>query len=356
MEKERRLQPIECSGTLYEIGRQYGEACGEKLSIALDEYFRLFTMNPAKPDRVAVRGVALKFLGNARSFDPEGVSFIEGQAEGAGLDFGDVFTIHCMIEVLFNYQNLAAMCTSFAVTGEATHRGMTIIGQNVDWFVSSPVDLLKISYQDGLKAFVLCLSGVPYYHFTSAGLANCANLTLGPPPRLERQVPLGIYLPKAMRQKNIAAALSVLKQAARGYGYYHVADAGGNVAGIESIDGDYTIIRPERGVIVHANHYETEKYRQVDWTEQIVPCTRIRSSRLRELIEGRYGKIIPQVMMELLCDHQSQPNCICKHPDPAVPPEFAAESRASFVIVPEERTMYLSSGPPCEGGYTEYRL
>lgn len=323
METGKGLQPVDCRGTLREIGRQYGEACAERIRGALEEFYGVFSVAPTRPDRAAVRGVGFNLLESARAFDGEAIGFIEGQAEGAGLEFADMFALHCMIELLFNYQSMAAMCTSFAVTGEATVGGKTIAGQNIDWFVSSPVDLLKVRYQDGLTAFAICLSGVPYYHLTSAGIANCANLTLGRLPQ-GVHVPLGVYLPKAMRQRSIDGALTVVRTAARGYGYYHFADARGTMVGIESIDTGYTLMRPERGVMVHANHYEMEAYRDVDW-EQIIPCTRFRSARLRELIGERHGEITPQVMMELLCDHRNHPNAICKHPDPAVPPQFAGE-------------------------------
>ena len=356
MQNKSSIDVISCHGTMYEIGCQYGEACGSRLGAGLEQYLGLFRMNPVQPSTEEVRNVALKFLDNAQSFDPEGIEFIKGQADGARLDFVDMFILHCMIEVLFNYQNLAAMCTSFAVTGAAARAGKTIVGQNVDWFESSPVDLLRIRYSDGLEAFALCLSGVPYYHLTSAGLANCANLTLGPPPKLQRQVPLGVYLPKAMRQKNLTTAFAILKETACGYGYYHLADGDGNILGIESIDSEYTVISPVKNMLVHANHYETEKYRHCDWTEQLIPCTHKRSARMLQLLEEHYGEITPQIMMNLLCDHANHPYSICKHPDPSVPPEYAADSRASIIMVPADRLMYLSFGPPCEKGHIELSL
>ena len=116
-------------------------------------------------------------MNSTRSFDPGSLDMVEGLAEGTEVDFDEAFALQCSIEVSLNYQHLMALCTSFAVTGEATRDSTTILGQNIDWHPDAPVDLLRIRYGNGLERFSLCLSGNPYYHLTSAGMGNCANLT-----------------------------------------------------------------------------------------------------------------------------------------------------------------------------------
>ena len=77
---------------------------------------------------------------------------------------------------------------------------------------------------------------------------------------------------------------------------------------------------------------------------------------MRERIENIYGRITPEIMMEILADHEGHPDSICRHVDPAKPPELASASRASFVMVPAEGLMYIAAGPPCEFQFMEYRL
>jgi isopenicillin-N N-acyltransferase like protein len=351
------LRVVECSGTPYEVGRQYGENRASSIRKASELFFGALIRSPFKVDKDEVKATARRaFLNTTRSFDPGSLDMVEGLAEGAGVDFDEAFALQCSIEVSLNYQHVRAMCTSFAVTGEGTQDGTTILGQNCDWHPDAPVDLLRIRHEDGLERFSLCLSGNAYYHLTSAGMGNCANLTLGPLRAPVSKVPLSFYLSKAMRQETIEGALSVLRPTARGFGYYHVADAKGAMFGIESVADDHRVIRPQKDMLVHANHYETEKFKEGDWAPLVLPCTHARGTRLRELIAGHYGEITPKLMMESLADHEDHPNSICRHVDEAKPEELASETRASVVMIPAQRTMYVSHGPPCQNAFVKYVL
>lgn len=352
-----KLRVLECSGTPYEIGRQYGENRATSIRKASELFFGALLNSPFEASKDEVKAKARKtYLSSTRSFDPGSLNMVEGLAEGAGVDFDEAFALQCSIEVSLNYQHLMAMCTSFAVTGKATQDGTTILGQNIDWHPDAPVDLLRIRHEDGLERFSLCLSGNAYYHLTSAGMGNCANLTLGPLREPVSQVPLSFYLSKAMRQETIEGTLSVLRSTARGFGYYHVADAQGDMFGIESVPDDHSVIRPQEDMLVHANHYETENYKEGDWAHLVLPCTYTRGLRLRELIAEHYGYLTPRLMMEFLADHEDHPNSICRHVDEAKPEELASESRASVVMIPAERTMYVSHGPPCQNTFVKYVL
>jgi isopenicillin-N N-acyltransferase-like protein len=352
-----RIRVIECAGTAYEIGRQYGEACPETFQNASDLFFGALSRIAYRATKGEVIDRAVKaFLNNVRSFDPDSIDRIRGQAEGAGLDFREAFTLQCLLEVSLNYQQLPALCTSFAVTGEATKNGMTILGQNIDWHPDAPLDLLRIKRPNGIKQLSICLAGNAYYHMSSAGFGNCANLTLSPPQKPTANIPLGIYVPKAMRQRNIDDALEVLKETARGFGYYHLADAGGKMIGIESVADSFKLLQPEKHVIVHANHYENEEFKKVDLAHLYLQCTHVRSERLKQLIRNDYGSLNPKMMMGFLSNHDEEQSSICKHVDAAKPREMASQSRGSFVMVPEERVMYVSSGPPCQNEFIEYYL
>ena len=256
---------------------------------------------------------------------------------------------------MFNYDNLPGMCTSFAVTGPATSDGKTIVGQNSDWFTCSTIDILHLHHNDGGTEYAVCLLGAPYYHLTSAGLCNSANMTVG--PRMSSpQVPLSIYLSKAMREPTLERAMAVLRSAANGLGYYHVADRSGTMQGIESVPGRHVLLEPDNGVLVHANHYESEEFKPLEAGLQIVPDSPARARRMREIISARHGQITVQDMMDALKDHDNGPGSICRHPDPNMPPALASDSRASIIMAPDEGVLWVSHGPPCENNYGEYSL
>lgn len=358
MNTSEGLKVIECSGTAYDIGFQYGKATKDTMRRGLDILVSGLKKSPIKPhvDRNMVLESAKKYLPNAQTFDPEGIDRIRGTADGAGISFDDVFAINCYIELFINYPNLAGMCTSFAVTGPATKNGLTILGQNIDWHPDATLDLMHVRHADGLEQLSITFFGSPCYTLTSAGIGNSTNLTVCPMGPVTRHIPSSFFLYAAMRKRTFREAFDVLEGAARGIGYYHLADADGNMAGIESVYDGYTVLEPDRGMLIHANHYETSHYAGHDMAHLFMEDSFKRSPRLRKLINDHYGVLTPQIMMALLADHDGYPNSICRHLDSSMPIDFACVSKASVIMVPAERKMYLSTGQPCTGKYLEYSM
>lgn len=347
---------IECCGTPYEIGRQYGEAAKKNIFKSLNFMFASLENGLFKAPGDGVLKAADKYLENVRAFDPGAIEWVEGIADGSGISFEESFALKSYLEIAMNYPQLSGMCTSFALTGPATENGLTMIGQNIDWHPDAPIDLLHIKHTDGLEQFALCFLGNGTYYLNSAGIGNCANLTISPMGPITKHIPLTVYLWKAMRQKTIGEAVNILGKSARGIGYYHLADKYGSITGIESVYDDYTILQPENNILVHANHYETEKYKKIDLAYTYIQDSFGRAGRLRELISDSFGNITPEMMMGFLSDHRDYPDSVCHHIDPAKPPEMASMSKASFIMVPGELKMYIAFGPPCENQYFEYSL
>jgi len=313
-------------------------------------------MSPFQVDRDGVLACGKKYLANVTAFDPPGIDRVRGMADGAEIGFDEAFAVYCYTELATNYPYLAGMCTSFAATGSATKNGITIIGQNIDWHPDTPLDLLRIRHSNGIEQLAITFFGTPCYSLTSAGIGNCANLTLAPMGPVTNHIPLGFYLYKAMRQKSFAEAFDVLRKSARGVGYYHLADAGGNLLGIESIYDGYTVLEPEQGMLVHANHYETHDYTENDGAHTYITDSFQRAPRLRHLMRQHHGSLTPEIMMTLLADHEGYPNSICRHVDDSKPQEYASMSKASFIMLPAKQKMYICAGQPCENKYEEYAL
>ncbi|WNG45187.1 hypothetical protein F0U60_14535 [Archangium minus] len=350
------LRVTECHGTPRQIGQQWGEACRESLRASVENLFLALSASPLSASREDAVRTALKLEANVRAFAPEALELIRGQAEGAGLPYEEAFALQCMLELAIHYAQLGSMCTSLALTGEATADGQAILGQTIDWNPQARMDLLRIRHADGREQLSLCLDGSPYYHLNSDGVGNCANLTLVAPRPCPSLVPLSVYVPKAMRQPSLSAALEVLVTAARGFGYYHLADAHGRVVGIESTYDDHVLLQPERGVIVHANHYQSERFREQDVTHQFVPCTFKRKERIAELVDAGHGKHTPESVMRMLADHGTPEGCICLHDTPPSAGAMPRETKATVVMAPARRTLWVASGPACREPFTEFRL
>lgn len=357
MKKERKILPvIECRGTEYDIGRQYAEQAKENLHGALALMFRNLEEMPYKAGKDGLLRAAGQYRNNVRKFDPEAEARVQGMADGSGIPFDEMFALQCYSELFVNYPGLAGMCTSFAITGEATKGGVTLLGQTVDWNPDATVDLVRIHAKDGDRMLVLFLNGYGAFYLASSGMGNCANLTLCPMGPVTYHVPFAFYLYRAMRKKSIAEATEVLSAYSRGAGYIHLVDGTGNMTGIESVHDGHVLLQPEQGVMAHANHYETKKYAANDPARTYIPDSFRRADRIRALIKSNYGAITAQMMTRIMEDHENRPKSICSHVDPSLPAMYASMTVASFVMIPAQARMLICAGPPCEYEYVEYSV
>ncbi|NPV93282.1 MAG: hypothetical protein HPY50_21190 [Firmicutes bacterium] len=351
MKKAEGFKLIECRGTPYEIGRQWGEGCKESiLKVSENVCNSLASFYQASKEEIVSQ--AMKFLPAVQGFDPYLIEIMRGQADAAGLSFEEIFTQKCLNELTFYYNNISGLCTSFAATGKATQDGKTILGQNIDFLPGAPINLLKIHHSDGPVQFILSFSNSSEFTLSSAGIGMCANATIGQDYSLN--TPVACYLPKVMREKNIRDAMDILKQVARGLGYYHLADLNGHMYGIESIHNDFELLYPERDMLLHSNHYLTERFKGVDTAPQLQPDSYHRLDRVRSLMNQHYGHINIEIVMKILADHDHHPDSICRHIDPAA--QIPSTTLASFIMAPGEGAIYIAAGHPCEYEYIRYEF
>lgn len=352
MKITKEFKLIECQGSPYEIGRQWGEGCKEhilKISENISSGMALYY----KASKEEVIAHAMKYFPMVKAFDPYLVEIMKGQADATGLSLEEIFTQKCFNEMMFHYNNISSgLCTSFAARGKATLDGKNILAQNIDFLPETPIDLLKVHHENGLQQFILSFSNSSEIVLSSAGLGMCANATLG--KNYAFNIPIGCYMPKVMRAENIHDALAILKQVARGIGYYHLVDRRGNMFGIESIYNDFEVISPERDILFHSNHYLTERFREEDNAPQLQPDSYHRSDRIQNLLNQNYGNIDVEIAKKILRDHDKIPYSICRHIDPSI--SISSVTLASFIMLPEEGTIYIASGNPCECEYTRYKF
>ena len=350
--EKKKFNVIECSGTPYEIGKQYGIACKENIVKSNAMHFGVFKV-VYKASKEQIIANAKKFLPAVKKFDPALIEMLKGQAEGAGVSFDEVFALRCMIEFGEYYNQITALCTSFMATGKATKDGKTIIGQNIDWSPDFPMDLLKIKHPNGMEQLTLAFGGVLEWTLNSAGLGVVMNLVLTPQEQQRINIPCGLVIPKAMRQKNIGDALGVFCEAGRGLLYYGLGSGEGDIIGIETVPDGFNVLQPEDDILVHSNHYLTPRFQKGDWIYALGAAdSYLRIQRINRLMKRQYGKITVETMMDVLRDHNNYPNAICRHVDKDAPIPF--KTVASVIYDLEDKVMYIAYGNPCEYAYVKY--
>ncbi|RYD05540.1 hypothetical protein N752_09345 [Desulforamulus aquiferis] len=159
-----------------------------------------------------------------------------------------------------------------------------------------------------------------------------------------------------MRQNNLEDAFKVLQEAARGIGYFHLADTQGKMFGIESNFDEFDVVIPKKNLLFHTNCYCTERYKADDIAPAFLPDSFVRRDRMHQLLEGIYGNITPEIMMEVLSDHLASPTGICRHIDDTKPQAGQLVTLASYIMVPEDGIMKIAYGNPCEYEYIDYKV
>lgn len=352
MKTVREFRVIECKGTPYEIGKQWGEGCRDNILTAARNSMESMTsfLNISREQVIAL---ALEHLPQMEEFDPYFVDMMRGQADGSGLSFEEIVTQKCMNDFTGKAMTgVCTLCTAFSATGEATEGGKTLLGQNIDFVPEATMDLLKIHHNDGLVQYILSFNNWTEYTFSSAGFGMCITATFA--RNHVFTLPVSAYLPRVMRQKSIGEAWDLLQQVARGVGYYQLSDGSGNIYGIESTHDDFQVMRPERGILLHSNHYLTERFQERDTAAGLQPDSYDRFDRISGRINRHYGHITLETAMDILADHDHHPNSICRHIDPTVP--VSSKTLASFILVPAENAIYIAAGNPCQYEFVRYTL
>jgi isopenicillin-N N-acyltransferase-like protein len=137
---------------------------------------------------------------------------------------------------------------------------------------------------------------------------------------------------------------------ARAGGYGHVfAFAGGEAFVIETTGRLDAVIE---GPGPHTNHYLDAELATL--APEPAEGSRSRYERLRTVLEQRPPRT-PQDVMQVLRDHEAEPQAVCLHPDESEADEASAVL-FSMVCDVEERKMWVAMGNPCVTPYEEIDL
>jgi isopenicillin-N N-acyltransferase like protein len=150
------------------------------------------------------------------------------------------------------------------------------------------------------------------------------------------------------RDREDAIARTSMPGRAGGYGYVF-AFPGGNAFAVETTGKLSKLLE---GPGVHTNHYQ-----DAELAELAPPASdgsKARLTRLRQLVAERVPATA-QDLMEIMRDHDSSPQAICLHPNPAEGDEASACMFSMMVDVDAHR-MWVAPGNPCQNDYQEIDL
>lgn len=360
---------VEVSGSPRVRGRQYGEQAADRVRLGIEHYSEQLGHNNLTAEGIA--RLVKRFEPTIDRFDPTYLEEMRGIAEGAGVAFESVVLLNARTEILKLAQRPddgrdlpdddPDGCTGVVVLPEATRDGRLIHAQNWDWKVecAETAVVLKIRREDGPDILTFTEAGaLGRSGFNAAGIAITANYLESDRDYRRLGVPLALIRRKVLEQKQVAASMrAVYTTAKSGANNMIVSQANGIAIDFECAPDETFQVHPERGLIVHANHFQSPVAlsKLKDTGIANTPDSLYRDLRVRALIEPHLGAVTRETVKNALFDDFETPWSVCRPPRPNLSNNLSA-TVAMIVMEPMLGTMEVAMLPALNRTFTTYKL
>ncbi len=352
MQSTHVLPLIEVSGSHREMGHQFGE----QLRDSVTEYSEMWLATAARRsglDRDTLLQPMGGFIRIIEEYAPHLADEVRGVAAGARIPELIAFSIQIRMELLYAGPPPPS-CTTFALTGDRTTTGQTIVGQNVD--LNEEVErfgvILKMKPDDAPALMMYTSPGlVSYVGLNDAGLAVHGNLLLSPGwrPGFPRYLITRLMLEQSSVDAAIEAGLRPPRASSRNL---ILGDAHGTIANVELTVDDARVLRSERGELLHTNHYLAADFCDIGSTSQPPGSSGHRLDRIGELMAASDDPLSVDDLKGFFRDHDGYPGSICAHPRD----DGRSKTVASLISEPAEGRLHAAPGNPCQSDYVVYSV
>lgn len=345
----RSLPLIEVAGTHREMGRQFGEQQRDEIH----EYSEMWLSKASARsglNRDALLGQIDGIVQAIEEYAPHLAEEVLGVAEAAQMSAREAYSIQVRMELLYAGPPEPS-CTTFAVTGDRSANGQTIVGQNVD--LDEGVErfglILKMKPDDAPAVMMYTSPGlISYVGLNDAGLAAHGNLLVSPGWRAA--FPRYFLTRLMLEQTTVDAALEAgLRPRRASSRNLILGDAEGSIANVELTVDESSVLRSDNGELVHTNHYVSSDLCEAD-SRPLHANSRHRYARIQELMDAHVEPLSVEDLRSFFRDHEGRPGSICAH----VREDSTSKTVASLISEPAEGRLHATFGSPCENDYVTY--
>ncbi len=361
--RDMQIPIISVRGDPYTRGLQHGSQAKDLISRNISYYLHLWKTYLGM-GRGEVLAQAGEFIPHIEAYDREIMEELRGMADGAEASLEEVVALNSRYELV--WARMAehvgrGECTSVAVAPEASSSGQTLMGQNWDYKprLSGQCIILEILQDGGPNIVTHVEAGtVGKMGMNSAGIGLCINALISDRDRFAPKTPILAICRGILNAWSLSDALGAVLSARRSVSAnLLISHEEGEMIDLEITPDEVGFIYPDRGVLVHSNHFIALRSRGIkDRGISLCPDTLIRFERAKRLISRRIGNIDVETLKEIFRDHFNWPNSICRHEDIRFHQDLQLKTLASMVMNLNERTIYISNGPPCENEYLELKF
>ncbi|CAN5320642.1 hypothetical protein BH20ACT8_BH20ACT8_02130 [soil metagenome] len=352
----REFPAFRFAGTHRQLGRQYGESCGDLIARHLVHAFDRLTAMGGDPDRALAQSSAYRshVAGRAPWLDEE----IRGVAEGADLSLEEAYVLQLRAELLEEQRRAADTdgCTTFAILPDVTADGIGMAGQNADLpaFYSDIGVVVNLIPDDAPEVLIWTPAGqVSYIGLSATGMAAFGNFLYCGGWRTG--FPRYLLTRMAMTCRSVTQAADLLDGLQRASSRnVLLLDGAGDALDLETTPSTVGRVHPSDGVLTHTNHFIADEVAHLqDADASSLADSRARLDRIRELIAADRGHLTLEHMKRFFGDRHGVPRCLSRHVADGDPTDVTV---ASVIARPAAGTLHVAVGPPDEHRYVDHRL
>lgn len=363
MHNDNILPFVRISGGPRERGRQHGEQAKDRIRQAAEFYVGLLEKRDISPARLQTLTQA--FLPAIEAFDASYVEEMRGIAEGADVPFEHIVVINARRELLMYARmqpdTLAPDgCTAAVVLPEMSADGVLMHGQNWDWRVecAQTCIVMHIVRDDGPDILVFTEAGqLARSGFNAAGIAITGNNLESDRAGMRNGIPLPLIRRKALETSHYAHAIRAVYHSPKSVANnMMLSHCEGEAIDIECAPDESFLLHPENGLLVHANHWESQvalvKLRELLPS----PDSVYRGRRVLRHLTKDGGKIDFETFRQAFMDRFGYPYAVCRPPQKATSGDHLSATAATVLMRPAEGVMEVAILPAVQPAFQRFTL
>ena len=357
---------IEASGPPRERGRQIGQQAGDRIERSIAIYESALLQSDLSWS--GVRTIAARYLPRLEAYDPAIAEEIRGIADGVGRPVEDIVALNARTELLYDTglrdDPAPDGCTGAIALPEATADGHLLHGQNWDWLDSCKESaiVIRVEKEDGTRLLIFVEAGlVARAGLNSHGIAVTGNFLACPQLPADGAVPLTLIRRKILESSSLAEAMAHVLRSRRSFPCnLMISDAAGEAIDLETTPEEVFWEKPERGLLVHANHFRTAaaRARVVDTGLAMSPDSIYRDSRVERRLSQSAGSIVRADLEDAFADTYGAPLAVLRSPARDDSRDREPSSTVATIIMDTSTGTMWAAPAPYAGdiSFTEYRL
>jgi isopenicillin-N N-acyltransferase like protein len=312
---------LRVSGTHREVGRQVGEACAEDIRASLEFDAEL----PEGRTREQQLQLARPYWEVTAAALPWLAEEYEGAAEAAGVPLLDFFA--ASIEEIWYPPRTPAepatasaigRCSDLVAVPPSTANDHVLVAHTNDLSPDAEDHLIAIEWNVPGEPVVFTIGGDlgASAGWNSAGISFTGNELSPNDERLG--IPRGQQFRSMLLKTTMAEAIAEGLRPDRASSYNQVLTSSDGAAwNLEGSATDAEVTGPNgRGTFAHTNNYVCDRMLPFEGDPAYAPHSNVRYARANELLDAaEEGSITETSLRQMLSDHTTEPDAICRHPE-----------------------------------------